>query len=64
MVSVNLIYDYDTYMSIYIYIMCSLTPLLTCGYMLFDMTPHESTLLHGPGYQNGGRSVWDTQMID
>ena len=46
------------------YIMCSLARLRTCGEVLSDITPHASTLLSGPGYQDGGRSAWDTLMIE
>ena len=52
----------STYMNKYI--MCSLTRLRTCGEVLSDITPHASTLLSGPGYQDGGRSAWDTLMIE
>ena len=53
---------HNTYMSKYV--TCSLTQLRTCGQVLSDITPHASTLLSGPGYQDGGRSVWDTLMIE
>ena len=52
---------YNTYMSKNV--TCSLTQLRTCGQVLSDITPHASTLLSGPGYQDGGRSAWDTLLI-
>ena len=46
---------YNTYMNKYT--TCSLTQLHICAQVLSDITPHASTLLSGPGYQNSGRSV-------